>query len=165
MSTLPPSPTIPRPTLAPLPSPSISDSSQVDGVSPPNEPSANTSPTIHRDEFVQCYQQLRDIFQNQSGFTNLTILSSVTQVIHVVEVTTTLPGPEKKTLVLDLIRKLIIDTTTVGSNARQGGLLLLETVVPSSIDIFISVATGEVEIGKITPQIIQAGCCGGGAPH
>ena len=146
MSTLPPSPTIARPTLVSPPSPSTQDVPQ-------------------KDEFVQCYQQLQDIFQDPSGFTSLTILSSVTQVIHIVEVTTSLPGSEKKGLVLELIRSLILDTTVAGSPTRQSALLLLETVVPSSIDLFISVATGEVEIGKITQQVIQAGCCGGGAPQ
>ena len=155
MSTLPPSPTIPRPKLiAPTESPRDSTSQ--------GEPFEKS----RTQEFIQCYQHLRAIFQDPSGFTNVTILKSVTQVIHIVEVTTTLPGHKKKSLVLEIMHTLILDNTTAGSPDRQCALVLLETVVPSSIDLLISVATGELEIGKITPQIIQSGCCGGaGAPQ
>lgn len=64
-------------------------------------------------------------------------------------------GAYKKRIILDVL-ELIIGDSTLEPSDKQSLILVLHTTIPPVIDTLISVAKGDLDIGKI---IKSTGCC------
>ena len=65
-------------------------------------------------------------------------------------------GQYKKKLVLSVL-KLIIDKSTIDTNSKKSLYILLETTIPVTIDSFINIAKGNVNLHKLTTRTTK--CC------
>ena len=145
----PHSPNLPKPdTPPPLPPSPI--------LSRPQKTVADVSRVS--DAFRSCYGLVSTLVDEKGHPGVETLFSFTTQVIYIVETTVQSSGSEKKQLVLDLVTATVHDF--VRDTDQDDILRLIHNVVPYCIDTVISVAKGEIDIGKQAMQLIQVtqGC-------
>lgn len=168
---------ISKPTLIPPPSPDLSNPdtspppSNPDTSPPPSKPDTppplppspihsrpqktETDVTASRvsDAFRSCYGMVSTLVDEKGHPGVETLFSFTSQVIYIVETTVQSSGSEKKQIVLDLVTAAVEDF--VQDPDRDNLLHLVHTVVPYCIDTVISVATGDINIGKTAIQAMQ----------
>lgn len=96
---------------------------------------------------LRLYQQFRN-WNTNHHLSLETLLSLTTELIPVVEkMLKEEKGVYKKKVLMDTL-KLIINDSPLQNSEKQLLLTVLHTTVSTSIDIMISIAKGEIDIGK-----------------
>lgn len=79
--------------------------------------------------------------------TPVNIVMIAARSMEVVEKVSGLTGPEKKAIVLRAIR-LFVEDAVVDEDAERAILLLLDTALPSMIDMLVSAYRGAIKLGS-----------------
>lgn len=103
------------------------------------------------------YKQFKS-WSNGENLNTSTIISLVTLLIPAVQklITEHHQGSYKKKVIINVL-ELIIKDSNLDQNAKDSLELLIHTTIPITIDAFISIAKGDIDIGKLTQPFKS--CC------
>lgn len=85
------------------------------------------------------------------------LVSIATQAMKLVQKERNLSGPEKKELVVAIITKLVDDSGLLTGKEKEMGDAFIKSTLPVMIDVIVSVAINEIDIGKVKDKCKS--CC------
>ncbi len=98
--------------------------------------------------FHTCYDTIKGWIEGDMILDTTNILAFTVRVITLVQNISKDKGPYKKTLVMDLIKRLVAEIEYPPTVPRHTVLAFIDATLPDFIDVTISVATGDLDIGK-----------------
>lgn len=105
------------------------------------------SPT--HDEIMLIYEQIKDWVEKTDEIDASSIIILVTLLIKCVEsAMKDKTGTYKKDIVLKVLRKVIVESK-LKDDAKASLLVLIETVIPVTIDTMINIAHKSIDLGKM----------------
>ncbi len=109
--------------------------------------------------FNSCYDIIKGWITQDQVITTENILEFTVRVIKLVQKMSKDKGAYKKTLVLDLIKRLVAEVNYPNPELKKLVLEFIDTTLPGFIDVTISVAIGQINLGKRCSKLRKLCCC------
>lgn len=141
-------------------SPKVDNKSKINDIVTDNSETTNLVNNHLHDTalFNSCYDTIKGWLKKDEVLDSQNILAFTVKIIKLVESATREKGAYKKQLVIDLTKCLVKEMSYPDPQTKQTVLALIDSTLPGFIDITISVATGEVNLGKKCKKF-KKWCC------